>query len=93
MLGRSSWRLAQARDAVYGLSRVLGCALPRKTLDLCVELVELGENPEAIAEVIAHTVTATETVQVADARGRVLACDAVACRHPHPQREGGEKEI
>ncbi|EJP63584.1 hypothetical protein ACQRIT_004878 [Beauveria bassiana] len=42
----------QAVDILHEISTILNCHLDRKTLSICIALIERGVNPEALAQVI-----------------------------------------
>ncbi|OAA71234.1 hypothetical protein ISF_01785 [Cordyceps fumosorosea ARSEF 2679] len=42
----------QAVDILHEISTILNCHLDRKTVSICVALIEQGVNPEALAQVI-----------------------------------------
>ncbi|TQW03494.1 mitotic-spindle organizing gamma-tubulin ring associated domain-containing protein [Cordyceps javanica] len=39
----------QAVDILHEISTILNCHLDRKTLSICIALIERGVNPEALA--------------------------------------------
>ena len=39
-------------EIIHEMSQILNCGLDKKTLDICVGLIENGVNPEALAMVI-----------------------------------------
>ncbi len=39
-------------EIVHEMSQILNCGLDKKTLDICVGLIENGVNPEALAMVV-----------------------------------------
>ncbi|KAJ3474153.1 hypothetical protein NLG97_g9966 [Lecanicillium saksenae] len=42
----------QAVDILHEISTILNCHLDRKTLSICISLIERGVNPEALAQVV-----------------------------------------
>ncbi|CEJ81640.1 Putative Mitotic-spindle organizing protein [[Torrubiella] hemipterigena] len=42
----------QAVDVLHEISTILNCDLDRRTLSICISLVERGVNPEALARVV-----------------------------------------
>ncbi|CAK8675688.1 mitotic-spindle organizing protein 1-like [Clavelina lepadiformis] len=54
---------AEAMDTLLEISRILNTGLDAKTLSVCVQLCELGINPEAIATVIKEIRTQTTNLE------------------------------
>ncbi|PHH90712.1 hypothetical protein CDD83_2866 [Cordyceps sp. RAO-2017] len=42
----------QAVDILHEISVILNCHLDRRTLSICISMIERGVNPEALAQVI-----------------------------------------
>ncbi|KAH7320911.1 mitotic-spindle organizing protein [Stachybotrys elegans] len=42
----------QAVDILHEVSTLLNCELDRRTLSICISMIECGVNPEALAQVI-----------------------------------------
>ncbi|KAK3186653.1 hypothetical protein K4F52_004694 [Lecanicillium sp. MT-2017a] len=42
----------QAVDILHEISTILNCHLDRKTVSICISMIEKGVNPEALAQVI-----------------------------------------
>lgn len=42
----------QAVDILHEISVILNCQLDRRTLSICISMIENGVNPEALATVI-----------------------------------------
>ncbi|KAK7423922.1 hypothetical protein QQX98_000794 [Neonectria punicea] len=42
----------QAVDILHEISTILNCQLDRRTLSICISMIERGVNPEALAQVI-----------------------------------------
>ncbi|KAH7133310.1 mitotic-spindle organizing gamma-tubulin ring associated-domain-containing protein [Dactylonectria estremocensis] len=42
----------QAVDILHEISTILNCELDRRTLSICISMIERGVNPEALAQVI-----------------------------------------
>ncbi|CAJ2511810.1 Uu.00g074350.m01.CDS01 [Anthostomella pinea] len=42
----------QAVDILHEISTILNCHLDRRTLSVCISMVENGVNPEALANVV-----------------------------------------
>ncbi|ORY64392.1 mitotic-spindle organizing gamma-tubulin ring associated-domain-containing protein [Pseudomassariella vexata] len=42
----------QAVDILHEISTILNCHLDRRTLSICISMIENGVNPEALAAVI-----------------------------------------
>ncbi|KAK0747504.1 mitotic-spindle organizing protein 1 [Apiosordaria backusii] len=42
----------QAVDILHEISTLLNCHLDRRTLSICISMIENGVNPEALAEVV-----------------------------------------
>jgi len=42
----------QAVDILHEISTILNCHLDRRTLSICISMIERGVNPEALAQVI-----------------------------------------
>ncbi|KAK7756408.1 hypothetical protein SLS62_001634 [Diatrype stigma] len=40
----------QAVDILHEISTILNCHLDRRTLSICISMIENGVNPEALAE-------------------------------------------
>jgi len=55
--------VAGAMDALMEISKILNTGLDAETLAVCVELCELGINPEAIATVIKEIRSQTASLQ------------------------------
>ena len=55
--------VAGAMDALMEISKILNTGLDTETLAVCVELCELGINPEAIATVIKEIRLQTANLQ------------------------------
>ncbi|KAI1425551.1 mitotic-spindle organizing protein associated with a ring of gamma-tubulin 1 [Xylaria sp. FL1777] len=44
----------QAVDILHEISTILNCHLDRRTLSVCISIVENGVNPEALANVVQY---------------------------------------
>ncbi|KAI0101877.1 mitotic-spindle organizing protein 1 [Nemania sp. FL0031] len=44
----------QAVDILHEISTILNCHLDRRTLSVCISMVENGVNPEALANVVQY---------------------------------------
>ncbi|KFH44654.1 Mitotic-spindle organizing protein-like protein [Hapsidospora chrysogenum ATCC 11550] len=42
----------QAVDILHEIATILNCHLDRRTLSICISMIERGVNPEALAQVI-----------------------------------------
>ncbi|KAJ4153068.1 hypothetical protein LMH87_009574 [Akanthomyces muscarius] len=42
----------EAVDVLHEISHILNCHIDRKTLSICISLIERGVNPEALAQVV-----------------------------------------
>ncbi|KAI8724598.1 Mitotic-spindle organizing protein 1 [Fusarium sp. LHS14.1] len=42
----------QAVDILHEISTILNCHLDRRTLSICISMIERGVNPEALSQVI-----------------------------------------
>ncbi|KAK5997823.1 Mitotic-spindle organizing protein 1 [Cladobotryum mycophilum] len=42
----------QAVDILHEIATILNCHLDRRTLSICISMIERGVNPEALANVI-----------------------------------------
>ncbi|KAK1761314.1 mitotic-spindle organizing gamma-tubulin ring associated-domain-containing protein [Echria macrotheca] len=42
----------QAVDILHEISTILNCHLDRRTLSICISMIENGVNPEALASVV-----------------------------------------
>ncbi|KAK3989837.1 mitotic-spindle organizing gamma-tubulin ring associated-domain-containing protein [Cladorrhinum sp. PSN332] len=42
----------QAVDILHEISTILNCQLDRRTLSICISMIENGVNPEALASVV-----------------------------------------
>ncbi|KAM5343056.1 hypothetical protein ACJ41O_014022 [Fusarium nematophilum] len=42
----------QAVDILHEISTILNCHLDRRTLSICISMIERGVNPEALAELL-----------------------------------------
>ncbi|KAM0272580.1 hypothetical protein ACHAQH_008638 [Verticillium albo-atrum] len=42
----------QAVDILHEISTILNCQLDRRTLSICISMIENGVNPEALATVV-----------------------------------------
>ncbi|XP_037730464.1 uncharacterized protein LOC119560865 [Drosophila subpulchrella] len=49
--------------AVHGMSVLIHTRLSKPALDLCLELLEAGVNPQALAEVILHVFDVKEKIK------------------------------
>ncbi|KAI0518240.1 mitotic-spindle organizing protein associated with a ring of gamma-tubulin 1 [Xylaria bambusicola] len=44
----------QAVDILHEISTILNCHLDRRTLSVCISMIEQGVNPEALANVVQY---------------------------------------
>ncbi|KXJ97168.1 mitotic-spindle organizing gamma-tubulin ring associated-domain-containing protein [Microdochium bolleyi] len=44
----------QAVDILHEISTILNCHLDRRTLSICISMIENGVNPEALANVVQY---------------------------------------
>ncbi|KAI0124905.1 mitotic-spindle organizing protein 1 [Xylariales sp. AK1849] len=44
----------QAVDILHEISTILNCQLDRRTLSVCISMIENGVNPEALAQVVQY---------------------------------------
>ncbi|XP_070137394.1 uncharacterized protein [Drosophila bipectinata] len=49
--------------ALHGMSSLINTRLSKTALDLCIELLEVGVNPQALAEVILNVLAMKEKSQ------------------------------
>ncbi|KAH8420789.1 hypothetical protein KR222_005132, partial [Zaprionus bogoriensis] len=48
------------RYALHGMSDLINTRLSAEALDICLELIEAGVHPKALAEVVLHILDAKE---------------------------------
>ena len=65
--------VAGAMDALMEISKILNTGLTAETLAVCVELCELGINPEAIATVVKEIRLQTTNLQNIESSGRTIS--------------------
>ncbi|KAF7544360.1 hypothetical protein G7Z17_g10010 [Cylindrodendrum hubeiense] len=53
----------QAVDILHEISTILNCELDRRTLSICISMIERGVNPEALAKVIKELRGAAQEVE------------------------------
>ena len=53
----------QALDLLFELSGILQTGLDRETLSICIQLIERGVNPEALAEIVRINLAAAQSNQ------------------------------
>ncbi|CAI8041499.1 Mitotic-spindle organizing protein 1 [Geodia barretti] len=71
--GPSTHRIAEARDAmktVKEISDLLNTGLDEETLKVCVQLLEAGVNPEALAAVVRELRRETAALREAEEASR-----------------------
>ncbi|KAK0674710.1 mitotic-spindle organizing gamma-tubulin ring associated-domain-containing protein [Cercophora samala] len=54
----------QAVDILHEISTLLNCHLDRRTLSICISMIENGVNPEALAEVVKELRKEGQNVQL-----------------------------
>ncbi|KAI0402105.1 mitotic-spindle organizing gamma-tubulin ring associated-domain-containing protein [Xylaria palmicola] len=57
----------QAVDILHEISTILNCHLDRRTLSVCISMVENGVNPEALANVVQYLRKEAQKVNFAKA--------------------------
>ncbi|KAI0484268.1 mitotic-spindle organizing gamma-tubulin ring associated-domain-containing protein [Xylariaceae sp. FL0804] len=55
----------QAVDILHEISTILNCHLDRRTLSVCISMVENGVNPEALANVVQYLRREAQKVEFA----------------------------
>ncbi|KAI2631722.1 mitotic-spindle organizing protein associated with a ring of gamma-tubulin 1 [Xylaria nigripes] len=55
----------QAVDILHEISTILNCNLDRRTLSVCISMVENGVNPEALANVVQYLRKEAQKVNLA----------------------------
>ncbi|KAJ9132638.1 hypothetical protein NKR23_g11132 [Pleurostoma richardsiae] len=53
----------QAVDILHEISTILNCHLDRRTLSICISMIENGVNPEALATVVKELRTEAQEVE------------------------------
>ncbi|XP_034484872.1 uncharacterized protein LOC117789836 [Drosophila innubila] len=48
------------RIAIFGMSELINTRLSDEALEICLELLELGVHPKALADVVLHTLDMKE---------------------------------
>ncbi|OIW27950.1 hypothetical protein CONLIGDRAFT_716334 [Coniochaeta ligniaria NRRL 30616] len=57
----------QAVDILHEISTILNCHLDRRTVSICISLIENGINPEALASVVKELRAEAQEVQIESA--------------------------
>ncbi|KAH8906595.1 hypothetical protein BR93DRAFT_927436 [Coniochaeta sp. PMI_546] len=57
----------QAVDILHEISTILNCHLDRRTVSICISLIENGINPEALASVVKELRAEAQEVQAESA--------------------------
>ncbi|KAB5582662.1 mitotic-spindle organizing gamma-tubulin ring associated-domain-containing protein [Coniochaeta sp. 2T2.1] len=60
----------QAVDILHEISTILNCHLDRRTVSICISLIENGINPEALASVVKELRAEAQEVQAESAATR-----------------------
>ncbi|KAI1373771.1 mitotic-spindle organizing gamma-tubulin ring associated-domain-containing protein [Hypoxylon crocopeplum] len=60
----------QAVDILHEISTVLNCHLDRRTLSICISMIENGVNPEALANVVQFLRKEAQKTEFAKEAGR-----------------------
>ncbi|KAI1210467.1 mitotic-spindle organizing gamma-tubulin ring associated-domain-containing protein [Annulohypoxylon truncatum] len=60
----------QAVDILHEISTILNCHLDRRTLSICISMIENGVNPEALANVVQFLRKEAQKVEFAQETGR-----------------------
>ncbi|KAG9256335.1 mitotic-spindle organizing protein [Emericellopsis atlantica] len=53
----------KAVDILHEISTILNCHLDRRTLSICISMIERGVNPEALAQVVKELRQEAQSVQ------------------------------
>lgn len=53
-------KLPVLRTALHGMSEMINTRLSSEALDICLELIEAGVHPKALAEVVLHVLDAKQ---------------------------------
>ncbi|KAI1820571.1 mitotic-spindle organizing protein associated with a ring of gamma-tubulin 1 [Xylaria intraflava] len=56
----------QAVDILHEISTILNCHLDRRTLSVCISMVENGVNPEALANVVQYLRKEAQKINLAN---------------------------
>ncbi|RYP93747.1 hypothetical protein DL770_000119 [Monosporascus sp. CRB-9-2] len=59
----------QAVDILHEISTILNCHLDRRTLSICISMIENGVNPEALASVVQYLRKEAQKIEFAKGRG------------------------
>ncbi|KAI0130819.1 mitotic-spindle organizing gamma-tubulin ring associated-domain-containing protein [Daldinia grandis] len=60
----------QAVDILHEISTILNCHLDRRTLSICISMIENGVNPEALASVVQFLRKEAQKAEFAQSTGR-----------------------
>ncbi|KAK6955777.1 hypothetical protein Daesc_003421 [Daldinia eschscholtzii] len=60
----------QAVDILHEISTILNCHLDRRTLSICISMIENGVNPEALANVVQFLRKEAQKAEFAQSSGR-----------------------
>ncbi|KAI0852054.1 mitotic-spindle organizing gamma-tubulin ring associated-domain-containing protein [Daldinia vernicosa] len=60
----------QAVDILHEISTILNCHLDRRTLSICISMIENGVNPEALANVVQFLRKEAQKAEFAQSTGR-----------------------
>ncbi|KAL1876911.1 hypothetical protein VTK73DRAFT_8988 [Phialemonium thermophilum] len=60
----------QAVDILHEISTILNCHLDRRTLSICISMIENGVNPEALATVVKELRKEAQEIQTEAASRR-----------------------
>ncbi|KAI1418092.1 mitotic-spindle organizing gamma-tubulin ring associated-domain-containing protein [Hypoxylon sp. FL1857] len=60
----------QAVDILHEISTILNCHLDRRTLSICISMIENGVNPEALANVVQFLRKEAQKAEFAQEAGR-----------------------
>ncbi|KAI2468274.1 mitotic-spindle organizing gamma-tubulin ring associated-domain-containing protein [Annulohypoxylon bovei var. microspora] len=60
----------QAVDILHEISTILNCHLDRRTLSICISMIENGVNPEALANVVQFLRKESQKAEFAQETGR-----------------------
>ncbi|XDG03249.1 hypothetical protein ABKA04_002864 [Annulohypoxylon sp. FPYF3050] len=60
----------QAVDILHEISTILNCHLDRRTLSICISMIENGVNPEALANVVQFLRKEARKAEYAQEAGR-----------------------
>ncbi|KAK4190031.1 mitotic-spindle organizing gamma-tubulin ring associated-domain-containing protein [Podospora australis] len=78
----------QAVDILHEISTILNCHLDRRTLSICISMIENGVNPEALAAVVKELRKEGQQVQLEAA----LQAQQLQQQHPSGQQQSSRRK-